>query len=268
MDKQKESHRTFLDRLCDAVEPKLQMNRYDRGFKRELAKALGVRDSTVQRWFLTSRPAADHLVRLYEKFNVSPNTLLGVGTAPTGAIKPLDLHKIQFILGLKNKNLPEEFLDPEKYAISPILRESRSACHPETVNEEDIESWGIGRKDLFQGRRSVYWVLVSDHIGMSMWPVIKPGDIMIIDPNDKEIVDGAIFALRLNPENGKCTVRQVKRVNNNLILIPWFLREYQVEMINLDETPDRIVGRVICSLTYLTSFEAHRVSATPSPQHP
>jgi hypothetical protein len=80
---------------------------------------------------------------------------------------------------------------------------------------------------------------------------------MIIDPNDKEIVEGAIFALRLGLENGKCTIRQVKKVNNNLILIPWFLREYQVEMINLDETPDCIVGRVVCSLTYLTSFGAN-----------
>jgi phage repressor protein C with HTH and peptisase S24 domain len=256
MDKKKESHHAFLTRLCDAVEPKLEMNRYDRGFKRELAKALGLRDSTIQRWFLTSTPSADHLVKLYEKFNISPNTLLGVGTA-TDTVKPLDLHKIQFILGSRNKNLPEEFLDPEKYSISPILRESRSACHPEAVNQEDIESLGICRKDLVQGRRSVYCVLLSNHIGMSMWPVIKPGDIMIIDPNDKEIVEGAIFALRLGLENGKCTIRQGKKVNNNLILIPWFLREYQVEMINLDETPDCIVGRVVCSLTYLTSFGAN-----------
>jgi SOS-response transcriptional repressor LexA len=237
------------------------MNRYDRGFKRELAKALGLRDSTVQRWFQTSTPAADHLVKLHKKFNISPNTLLGIETAPTGSIKSLDLHKIEFILGSRDKNLPEEFLDPEKYAIAPILRDSKSACHPEAVDKEDIESWGIGRKDLFQDRRSIYWVLVSDHIGMSMWPVVKPGDIIIIDPNDKEIVDGAIFALRL--ENGKCTVRQVKRVDNHLILIPWFLREYQVEMINLDETPDRIIGRVVCSLTYLTSFGAKQIQINP-----
>jgi phage repressor protein C with HTH and peptisase S24 domain len=253
MDKQKEFHRFFLDRLCSAVEPKLGMSRHDRGFKKELARALGMKNSTtVQRWFESSTPAADHMVKLHKKFNISPNTLLGIESEMADTVKPLDLHRIKFILASKHKSLPQEFLDPEKYAIGPIVRDSRSASHPEAIDEQDIDSWGIGRKDLVQYRNSVYLVLVPESLGMSMWPIIKPGDIIVIDPTDKEIVDGAIFALRL--DNGLCTVRQIKKAGNHLILIPWFLREYQVEMIDLNQTPNRVVGKVICSLTYLTSI--------------
>jgi len=253
MDKQKELHRTFLDRLCNAVEPVLRMNRNDRGFKRELARALGMKNpSTVQRWFESSIPATEHLLGLHKKFNISPNTLLGIESGAEHN-KPLDLHKIEFIMAADSTtNLPKQFLDPAKYCIGPILRDSESVCFPNNIDNEDIESWGITRKDIVLQRDNIFGVRVPERIGMSMWPIIKPGDLMVIDHSDKELRDGAIFALCL--KGNKFSVRQIKKIKDNLILIPWFLKQYPVEMINLNDHPRCVIGRVIISVTYLTAL--------------
>jgi transcriptional regulator with XRE-family HTH domain len=250
MDKQTQFHRDFIGRLCDAAEPNLGISRHDRGFKRELARTLGVRDSTVQRWFQDSIPASDHLQKIYDKFGASPNYLLGINEA-TAPYQSLDLHRIQCVAGLKSKNVPEELLDEKHYSVGPIVRYTRSAFEPNRMDEKDIDSWGILRNDMVQNRKSIYGVVVSDEIAMSMWPIIKPGDLVIIDSRDQEIVDGGIYAINLGHE--KYTIRQVKKANNSLILIPWFLREYSVEMIKLDEHPNCIVGKVVFALTYLTT---------------
>jgi len=252
MDKKRESsHTFFLDRLSDAAERHIGVNKYERGFRRALAKALEARDSTIQRWFGGSYPEAEYLVKIHQKFGITPNQLFGIDDGSV-KIQSLDMHKIKFIAGAKDKNLPECYLDPEQYSIGPILRDSRSACHPDCIDEADIDSWGINRKDLVLHRENVYGIIVPERIGMSMWPVIKPGDMMVIDASDKSLIDGGIFALCI--KNGEFTVRQIKKVENSLILIPWFLRQYQVEMINLNEYPNIVIGRVIFSLTYLMAL--------------
>jgi len=256
MDTKKLSHKQFIERLTHIAERKLDISRYDRGFKRSIAKALSARDSTVQRWFDKSYPEAEYLIKMYNVFGVTADDLLGIESTNT-QVKPLDLHKIQFIAAARDKNLPECYLNPELYSVGPILRDTRSACHPEDIDEADIDSWGISRKDLVLHRDNVYAVLVPERIGMSMWPIIKPGDVIIIDSSDHELVDGGIFAFCFNGDH--FTVRQVKRTQDNVILIPWFLRQYPVEMINLKEHPKCIIGRVIFSLTYLTALGSEQL---------
>ena len=253
MDKKRDSHSSFLDRLCEAAEHHVGVSMHDRGFKRALSRALDARDSTIQRWFGGSYPEAEYLVKIHEKFGITPNQLFGIEDTAS-KVEPLDLRKIKFIAAARDRNLPECYLDPDKYTVGPILKDSRSACYPDHIDEADIDSWGISRKDLVLQRENVYGVIVPERIGMSMWPIIKPGDMMVIDASDKSLVDGGIFALCI--KNGEFIVRQIKKVENNLILIPWFLRQYQVEMINLDEYPNVVIGRVIFSLTYLMALGA------------
>ena len=261
MDKKKDSQISFLDRLCDAAEHHVGMSKYDRGFRRALSKALDARDSTIQRWFGGSYPEAEYLIKIHQTFGITPNELLGIEGTPS-KFEPLDLRKIKFIAAARDKNLPECYLDPKQYSIGPILRDSRSACYPDHIDEADIDSWGISRKDLVLQRENVYGVIVPERIGMSMWPIIKPGDMMVIDASDKSLIDNGIFALCI--KSGEFIVRQVKKVENNLILIPWFLRQYQVEMINLDEYPNVVIGRVIFSLTYLTALGSEPPSEATS----
>jgi phage repressor protein C with HTH and peptisase S24 domain len=251
MDKKRKSQISFLDRLCNAAEHYIGMSQHDRGFKRALSKALDARDSTIQRWFGGSYPDAEYLVKIHQKFGITPNQLFGIEDAPS-KVESLDLRKVKFIAGARDKNLPECYLDPKQYNVGPILRDSRSACHPDRIDEADIDSWGITRKDLVLHRENVYGVIVPERIGMSMWPIIKPGDLMVIDASDKSLIDGGIFAL--NIKNGEFTVRQIKKVADSLILIPWFLRQYQVEMINLNEYPNVVIGRIIFSVTYLMAL--------------
>ncbi len=259
MDTKKLSHKQFLDRLTDIAEQKLSISRHDRGFKRSIAKALDTRDSTIQRWFDKSYPEAEYFIKIFNTFGVTPDELLGI-EANHNRPKSLDLHKIKFIAAANTTDLPKQFLDPTLYSVGPILRDSKSVCFPNNIDEADIESWGISRKDLVLQRESVYAVVVPERLGMSMWPIIKPGDLMIIDHGDKELVDGGIFALCLNGSN--FTVRQIKKTEQNVILIPWFLRQYQVEMINLDDHPKCVIGRVIFSLTYLTALGSEQLPTT------
>jgi hypothetical protein len=256
MDTKKLSHKAFLQRLTEVAERKLNINRYDRGFKRSIAKALGARDSTIQRWFDNSYPEAEYFIKFFNVFGITANELLGIESDAQPTL-PLDLHKIRFIAAANTTDLPKQFLDPTKYSVGPILRDSKSVCFPDSIDEQDIESWGITRKDLVLQRESIYAVIVPERIGMSMWPIIKPGDLMVIDHGDKELIDGGIFALRLN--GNRFTVRQIKKANNSIILIPWFLRQYQVEMINLDEHPNSVIGRVIFSVTYLTALGSEQL---------
>jgi transcriptional regulator with XRE-family HTH domain len=53
-----------------------------RGYSQDaLAKALGVSQKTVSNWEADKdNPGAYSLLMLYEKFNVTPNELLGIGT--------------------------------------------------------------------------------------------------------------------------------------------------------------------------------------------
>jgi transcriptional regulator with XRE-family HTH domain len=248
MDKQKNFHKLFLDRLCDAIEPKLQINRHDRGFKRELAKALGLRDSTVQRWFISSTPAADHLMKIYDKFNITPNQLFGI-EEPKTSHSILDLHKINFIVGARSKNLPDELLDDKYYTISPILKSHEAAAHLNNLTESDIESWGITRNDLSLNRKTILAFVIFEKVdGTSMYPVLKHGDLVVIDPSDIEIIDDAIYAIRTTV--GEVVCRQIKKSNNTLILIPWNLKDYKPELLDLNENPNAVIGRVIFSVSY------------------
>jgi transcriptional regulator with XRE-family HTH domain len=248
MDKKRESHSIFLERLCSAAERDLGMNKDDRGFRRALAKALGTRDSTIQRWFSGSYPEAEYLIKLYQKFGVTPNHLFSIDSGDEKT-QSLDLHKIKFIVGAKTRNLPAEFLDAESFTIGPILKTHEAATHIHNLTESDIDSWGVTRNDMVLNRKNILaFALLEKVTGTSMYPVLKHGDLVVIDMNDKKLVDDAIYAIRTNSKDVIC--RQIKKSDNSLILIPWNLRDYKPELLDLSEHEDAIIGRVIFSVSY------------------
>jgi hypothetical protein len=69
----------FWNRFIQAAEKNLDMDRYDRGFQRAIKNDLGLpKDSTPQRWFQGYLPRIPYLVRIYERWGVTPNELLGI----------------------------------------------------------------------------------------------------------------------------------------------------------------------------------------------
>jgi len=84
--------------------------------------------------------------------------------------------------------------------------------------------------------------LVASRVdGDSMEPMLSSGDIVVIDRNDKKIVKNRIYAIFY--EDG-LTAKYLERKKNLLILRP-INPTSDVQIIDMYEHPDPIVGRVI-----------------------
>lgn len=79
MKKPNSTQQIFQARFIAAAEQHVGLGRYQRGFVTEVAKSLDLRrSSVVQRWLGGYMPSGRHLVTIYEKWQVSPNYLLGI----------------------------------------------------------------------------------------------------------------------------------------------------------------------------------------------
>ena len=83
----------------------------------------------------------------------------------------------------------------------------------------------------------------------SMAPTISPGDIVIIDPEDRAITHRGIYAVRLDSEGG-CDIKRVQKGDNFVI----FFSDnpdpaYAPRVIPEDRADNLIIGRVIWSWT-------------------
>lgn len=258
------SHDAFLDRLNSAAERFLGIDRYDRGFKVALAKALGTTGSTVQRWYSGSFPEASQLVKIYEKLGIRPDYLLGIESKASQQL--IDSRNITSIVGFKSEALQNEFRESSGFVIGPILKDSKSVCNPQSIVQTDIESWAITKDDMVLHRKNIIGLIVPERLGMSMYPIIKPGDIVLIDCSDREVIDGGIYALKHDHEG--CIIRQLNKAGKSLILIPWYLKEFRVEIIDLQKTPDPIIGKIIASFTYFNFPVAPPKGSMPEEETP
>ena len=77
--------------------------------------------------------------------------------------------------------------------------------------------------------------------GDSMEPMLHSGDIVVIDRDDKKLLKNHIFAIYYDEG---LTAKYVECQKDLLILRP-INPISQVQIINLNEHPDPIVGRVI-----------------------
>ncbi len=84
-------------------------------------------------------------------------------------------------------------------------------------------------------------------IGKSMLPILNPGDIIVIDRNDKtEIKNKAIYAVRIKMgDQVGCTVKYLERPKEEMLLLRPENKDFSVEILDLKENPDPIIGRVI-----------------------
>ena len=75
----KEIRRIFWENFAGAAERILGVPRYEKGFMTEIKRSLGLRTYSIpQRWFEGSIPRPAYLLRIYKRWGVTPNELLGV----------------------------------------------------------------------------------------------------------------------------------------------------------------------------------------------
>lgn len=238
MDKKGESsHTFFLDRLCDAAERHIGANKHERGFKMELAKALSARPSTVQRWFKDSYPESKYLVKIFETFGATPNFLLGIESKSKPERFPVPILELANFVQIKNPIRREDF-------ITVPLVDGSIAAGRAIIVDENIEDWIIIHKNITPKTKNLIAIHIDKKEGMSMYPILKPNDIVIINRDDTTINPRSIYAIRI--DDG-CTIKRVQQSDETLLLIPENT-EYKTQVIDLKAHPHPIVGRVIwCS---------------------
>jgi SOS-response transcriptional repressor LexA len=128
-------------------------------------------------------------------------------------------------------------LEPEDYLSIPLTRSSIAAGQP-IIQEEDIEDYVLLHIRAAGKRVNM---VASRVDGNSMEPMLHSGDIVVIDRSDKQWAKNKIFAIF--HENG-LTAKYLEHKNHLLILRP-INPLCEVQIIDLNEQPDPIVGRII-----------------------
>ncbi len=122
--------------------------------------------------------------------------------------------------------------------VSVPLTESAIAAGQPIIPQESIEDYVLLHIRA-AGKRSN---LVASRVdGHSMEPMLHPGDIVVIDRDDKKIVKNKMFAIY---HEGGLTAKYLERKNNLLILRP-INPNAEIQIIDLNENPQPIVGKII-----------------------
>lgn len=122
--------------------------------------------------------------------------------------------------------------------VSVPLTESAIAAGQPIIPRENIEDYVLLHIRA-AGKRSN---LVASRVdGHSMEPMLHPGDIVVIDRDDKRIVKNKIFAIY---HEGGLTAKFLEQKNNLLILRP-INPNAEIQIIDLNENAQPIVGKII-----------------------
>ncbi len=122
--------------------------------------------------------------------------------------------------------------------VSVPLTESAIAAGQPIIPQEHIEDYVLLHIRA-AGKRTN---LVASRVdGRSMEPMLHPGDIVVIDRDDKIIVKNKIFAIY---HEGGLTAKFLEKKTNLLILRP-INPNAEIQIIDLNENPQPIVGKII-----------------------
>jgi len=122
--------------------------------------------------------------------------------------------------------------------VSVPLTESAIAAGQPIIPQENIEDYVLLHIRA-TGKRTN---LVASRVdGRSMEPTLHPGDIVVIDRDDKIIVKNKMFAIY---HEGGLTAKFLEKKANLLILRP-INPVAEIQIIDLNENPQPIVGKII-----------------------
>jgi len=172
----------------------------------------------------------DLLNDLAEKMNIPPNEFLKEGDTFPVQVPELKIYQPQSIA-------EAPAIKGEDYISIPLTDSSIAAGQP-IIQENNIEDYVLLHIRAAGKKKN----LVASRVdGDSMEPMLHSGDIVVIDRDDKKIIKNRIFAIFYDEG---LTAKYVEFQQNLLILRP-INPNSQVQIINLNEHPDPIIGRVI-----------------------
>jgi SOS-response transcriptional repressor LexA len=122
--------------------------------------------------------------------------------------------------------------------VSVPLTESAIAAGQPIIPQENIEDYVLLHIRAAGKRTNLVASRVDGH---SMEPTLHPGDIVVIDRDDKIIVKNKMFAIY---HEGGLTAKFLEKKANLLILRP-INPIAEIPIIDLNENPQPIVGKII-----------------------
>jgi phage repressor protein C with HTH and peptisase S24 domain len=220
------------NRHSTRIGKRLRQMRKNLGIETDVfAKSLGMCPDVLEfyekgKWPLT----ADLLEEFARKFKISLPELLC-----EDEVRPVQIPDLKVFQATSTQNAPK--IRSEDYRSIPLTESSIAAGQP-IIQEDNIEDYVLLHVRA-AGKRAN---LVASRVdGDSMEPMLKSGDIVVIDRDDRRIVANRIYAVFY--EEG-LTAKYVEKQKNLLILRP-LNPISKVHVVQLNEHPDPIVGRVI-----------------------
>lgn len=172
----------------------------------------------------------DLLIDLAKNLEASPHEFLVEADA-----FPVQAPELKVFQATSAKNAPK--LREEDYVSIPLTESSIAAGQP-IIQADKIEDYVLLHIRAAGKRKN----LVASRVdGDSMEPMLHSGDIVVIDRDDKRVLKNRIYAIF--HEEG-LTAKYVERKKDLLILRP-INPNSDVQIIDLKELPDPIVGRII-----------------------
>jgi phage repressor protein C with HTH and peptisase S24 domain len=109
------------------------------------------------------------------------------------------------------------------------------------VSSRKVEGYAWVYAPLLKKRKNLVAVRVR---GDSMSPVLPDGCVVVVDRDDRRLVRGGVYVVRVD---GGATVKYLAREGAVLVLIPEN-REHREARVDVEEgEPDPVVGRVCWS---------------------
>lgn len=198
---------------------------------KDLANKISIPDVTLEYFEKgTWTIPLEQVQSLANKLGVPPQSLL-----EEEPMQPAQTHQLKIYQSASAASAPK--IRDEDYISIPLTDSAIAAGQP-IIQENNIEDYVLLHIRA-AGRRGN---LVASRVdGDSMEPMLNSGDIVVIDRSDKKIVKNKIYAIFY--EEG-LTAKYVERHKDLLVLRP-INPTAQIQIINLSEHSDPIVGRII-----------------------
>jgi len=171
------------------------------GNLKEAASQFGISYHTLYSWLgprRTRTPSLRVLEPILEKLGVQ-------FTTPT-----LDAGRDVCFVNARIVPAGEQATPPsaEDYMAAPMVGEVGAG--PGYIPEEDIKSWFLVFKNqpAVRYRRNLIAVEIGPH-STSMQPILNPGDIVLVDRDDRNVKDPGHMMLVLDPKDGSGKVKRV-----------------------------------------------------------
>lgn len=217
------------------------------------------------RWKKGESPSAETLLKLMNKFGVSADWLL-TGRKPD---EPKIIQPILTIVG-ENVSIPPGAYSPEEYFCVPMVEGRNAAIYDGPIPHEFVKSlvW-VYEKDLGERKFHNLRAVRIGYQAHAMWPILRTGDIIIIDPLKKPphqpLSFKGIYAIR-HDIRGNYALRRVRESERDWIFIAGNPEYDSIQIRKTAKGENPIIGQVVYTWRNLM-FDATKAEVEPKAEN-